>query len=206
MMLVPDEAIGCRARVLYDMGHWHCGWVVSYKKSGVEGRAHIFQLRMDDGDYEEVLLPSPDGDVEIIPGFRKKFLAGQHHCWLEDNFVRREKGMMGRDVDAASGAVVRTRVKGELDNEGKRGELLTKGGASSWNRFLVQKKGLGLNRAQLQTLYKAQMQSREMLKAKNANNLFKAGPKRDRRKDSSWNYFLKQRKGLGLTRVELKGM
>jgi hypothetical protein len=28
---------------------------------------------MDDNDFEEVLLPSPDADVEIIPGFRVSF-------------------------------------------------------------------------------------------------------------------------------------
>ena len=66
-------------------------------RGGDSGWSHVFilSLQRPPGDYEEVLLPSPDGDVEIIPGFRKKFLAGQHHCWLEDNAVRREKGVMG---------------------------------------------------------------------------------------------------------------
>ena len=48
------------------------GQVLEGSSSGA--RRYKFRLRMDDGDFEEVDLPSPEGDVEIIPGFRNKFL------------------------------------------------------------------------------------------------------------------------------------
>ena len=131
-----------------------------------------------------------------------------------------------------------------------KARTVERGGGSSWNRFLIQKKGLGLNQTQLKSLYKAQMQSRGILKAKaldknadKARDARKAGyaarearrerlmpsrfhasgkckgkgrtaggaahvsvQKRDGRKDSSWNWFLIQHKGRGLTKEALKAM
>ena len=55
-------------------GNWHCGWVVSYSEnlagssSSATSDLFKFRLQMDDGDFEDILLPSPDGDIEIIPG------------------------------------------------------------------------------------------------------------------------------------------
>jgi len=271
--LVATESVGCRARVLYDMGNWHCGWLVSYRKilegSSSGSSRYMFRLQMDDNDFEEVMLPSPDGDVEIIPGFRSKFhdalMLRPGASILEaiayrSRLGKKEAGGGGGEEEGPARRAA-DESAGE-DNGGEHGlgagrsgrgsqpggleqNPVERGGGSAWNRFLIQKKGLGLNQTQLKTLYRAQMQSKDMLRARNArmvgapgrvaprdrflqkmsrsfgkNSVFgRKGPgvfnrgglvkgarARDGRKDSSWNFFLGQHKGLGLTRGELKSM
>ncbi len=285
--VIGPEAVGCRARVLYDMGSWHCGWVISCAlllegSSSTEALRYKFRLLMDDNDYEDVLLPSPDGDVEIIPGFRTKYLEGKYKAALgggrgggstssgraQSDSVLSHKlsgAAGGRGGGGSSGGFGREGAAGGGE-EGRGGggggdggggadshtksRTVERGGGSAWNRFLIQKKGLGLNQTQLKSLYKAQMQSRGILKAKaldkkadKARDARKAGyaarearrerlmpsrfhasgkckgkgrtaggaahvsvQKRDGRKDSSWNWFLIQHKGRGLTKEGLKAM
>lgn len=281
-VLVAGESVGCRARVLYDMGNWHCGWIVSYSEN-LEGSSsnssqYLFRLHMDDNDFEEVFLPSPDGDVEIIPGFRRKYheaIALRPSASILEALEYRRGLSKMKDIGE-------TGIEAEVEGDGIAGEeladlgeeyegqntgrhhtvrsqvgLVQRGlnrhgdrrGATSWNRFLIQKKGLGLNQSQLKSLYKCQMQSRDFLKARGARHsaaaagadrrdrflpnpyrpsgsneagysrgcstqgaafkrgiLVKGARPRDRRKDSSWNFFLGQHKGLGMTRAELKAM
>lgn len=123
---------------------------------------------MDDGDFEHICLPSPDGDIEIIPGFRDKYhealsQPGGTVLTIASFFAARHKFSNGAEDEESAplerGFRQSPSGKGVSGRGGTNPKSL-KGGGSSWIFFLIQKKGLGLNQTQLKSLYQAQIQSR----------------------------------------------